>query len=494
LGESRDSDPDVLRTKFFASLPRYEYLGSLGHGGAGYVFKAVDRELDQVIAIKVLTRANPVESDAVLKRFKSEVTLNWKISHPNVCRLHNYGVAGDWSYLTMEFVDGQDLRTVIELESPIPAPRSLRILTQLTRAVAAAHAAGIVHRDLKPANVMIRPSDDVSILDFGMAHDTNRTDPRITGVGSAVGTPQYMSPEQLSGLVGDGRSDIYAIGAIAFELLTGHALFTGRTFFSVARKHLEAPLSRGALEKQGVSRELAAVVVRCLAKNPEERFLAADALADSLAALERHQTPRSNAAMTAVPVAVRKKTAVHRRSAILASAAIALPRLPRSRAVAGAESVDTRAETATVGAVKGGGLVNTSVVTAVATTPWRLPVVLVVDDEPQVRNFVCTYLSRSGFESVSSPSGEDALSLLETLTVDLIIIDVGMPGLDGFDTVQVLRSRPKHAQMPVLFMSGLPEKNRVLFAGQMGAVDFLPKPLNLKSLLEKVTAILGKPM
>jgi serine/threonine-protein kinase len=133
LGESRDLDPDVLRTKFFASLPRYEYVGSLGHGGAGYVFKAVDRELDLVIAIKVLTRANPVVSDDALKRFKSEVTLNWKISHPNVCRLHNYGVAGDWSYLTMEFVEGRDLRTVIELESPVPAPRSLRILTKLTR-------------------------------------------------------------------------------------------------------------------------------------------------------------------------------------------------------------------------------------------------------------------------------------------------------------------------------------------------------------------------
>jgi DNA-binding response OmpR family regulator len=120
--------------------------------------------------------------------------------------------------------------------------------------------------------------------------------------------------------------------------------------------------------------------------------------------------------------------------------------------------------------------------------------VLVVDDEKQVRNFVCTYLKRSGFESVPSSSGEDALSLLETLTVDLILIDVVMPGLDGFDTVQVLRSRPEQAQMPVLFMSGLPEKNRVLFAGQMGAVDFLPKPLNLKSLLEKITAILGKPV
>lgn len=492
MSKGRDSDPDVLRTKFFESLPRYKYLGTLGHGGAGYVFKAEDRELDLVIAIKVLTRANPVASDDALKRFKSEVTLNWKISHPNVCRLHNYGIAGDWSYITMEFVDGRDLRTVMELESPIPAPRSLRILTQLTRAVAAAHAAGIVHRDLKPANVMIRPSDDVCILDFGMALDTNRTDPRITGVGSAVGTPQYMSPEQLCGQIGDERSDIYAIGAIAFELLTGHALFTGRTFFSVARKHLEAPLSRRALEELGIARALAAVVVRCLAKNPKERFLGADALAASFAALERHQTPQTNAKMTAVLVAARTSTGVHRRSSILPLGAVPLPRLPSSRALSEGERVDTRAETATAEVGKEGELIDTIIVTAEDTTPARRLVVLVVDDELLVRNVVCTCLSRGGFASVPSPSGEDALSVLETLTVDLILIDVGMPGLDGFDTVRVLRSLPGKAQIPVLFMSGLPAKSRVLCANQMGA-DFLPKPLNLKSLLEKVTAILGKP-
>lgn len=133
-------------------------------------------------------------------------------------------------------------------------------------------------------------------------------------------------------------------------------------------------------------------------------------------------------------------------------------------------------------------------ITAAVTTRGRRPIVLVVDDEKQVRNFVCTYLKSSGFESVSSSSGEDALSLLQTLTVDLILIDVVMPGLDGFDTVQLLRSRPEQAQIPVLFMSGLPEKNRELVAGRMGAVDFLPKPLNLKSFLERVTAILGKPV
>jgi CheY-like chemotaxis protein/predicted Ser/Thr protein kinase len=439
------TDPSVLRDGFFASLPRYEYLGTLGRGGMGTVFKANDRELNEVIAIKVMGRAGGEERDTVLRRFKGEVSLNRKISHPNVCRLYDYGVVEDRPYLTMEFVEGRHLGTLIDLEGPVPAKKALPILAQITRAVAAAHAAGIVHRDLKPVNVMVRPSGDISVLDFGLAHDTTRTDPRITSVGKTVGTPHYMSPEQIQGRIVDERSDVYAIGAIAFELLSGRRMFTGRTFLSLAKKHLETTVSRDTLEGRGVSRELAATVLRCLEKKPEDRFPSAAVLAASFDALERLQAPRGPAAKP--PAAARVKTAVHQRSAILP-----------------------------------------------AGVPGRPPVVLVVDDEEPVRDLVCTYLRRGGFEAVPSTSGEDALTLLETLKVDLILIDVLMPGVDGFDTVRVLKSRPERAQIPVLFMSGFPEKNRVLFAGQTGAVDFLAKPLDLKSMLGKVTAILGKPV
>jgi len=456
---------DALRASFFASLPRYEDRGSLGRGGMGYVFKALDRELNEVIAIKVMSRADPNEREAVLRRFKAEVSLNRRITHPNVCRLHDYGVAGESPYLTMEFVDGKDLGTLIDSEGPVPAARALRILTQLTRGVAAAHAAGIVHRDLKPPNVMVRPSGDISILDFGLAHDSNQTVPRITRAGTTVGTPQYMSPEQLRGLVVDERSDIYAMGVMAFELLTGRRLFTGRTFLSLARKHFETPVSRETLEERGVSRELAAVVLRCLAKRPEERFQTAAAVATSLEALERLQAPRVPVATPAPPREARVKTAVHRRSSILPAVATATTAAPTA-APAVAVEVVPRA---------------------------RGPALLVVDDEDLVRNVVCEWLRRAGFEVVPATSGEDALTLFETRTFDLVLIDVLMPGLDGFDTVRVLKSRPERAAIPVLFMSGFPEKNRVVFAGQTGAVDFLSKPLDLKALVGKVIAILGKP-
>ena len=445
MRENSAATGDAVRASLFAALPRYKYLGLLGKGGMGYVFKAMDRELNEIIAIKVIGQDSGEESATVLRRFKSEVTLNRKISHPNVCRLFHYGVAGGLPYLTMEFVDGRDLGTLIDQESPMPAKKALRILTQLTRAVAAAHAAGIIHRDLKPGNVIVRPSGDISVLDFGLAYDTTRTDPRITQAGATVGTPNYMSPEQVQGRLVDERSDLYAIGAVAFELLTGHRMFTGRTFLSIAKKHLEMTVTRSTLEGRGVPRELAAMILRCLEKRPEDRFPSAAALAASFEALERMQEPWVPAAATP-PTAVRVKTAVRRRSAILPA------RAPEGRSS-----------------------------------------VLVVDDDEQVRDFVCAALRRSGFEAVSSPSGEDALTLLETRTVDLVLIDVQMPGVDGFDTVRVLKSKPAHARIPVLFMSGFPEKNRVLFASQTGAVDFLTKPLDLKLMLGKVTAILGQP-
>jgi serine/threonine-protein kinase len=456
----------------------------------GWVFKALDRELNEVIAIKVLSRSDPDERESALARFKGEVSLNRRISHPNVCHLYDYGVAGEFPFLTMEFVDGHDVGTLVDA-GRVPTPRALRILTQLTRGVAAAHAAGIVHRDLKPANVMIRPSGEISILDFGLAHDTTRTDPRLTRAGAAVGTPQYMSPEQLRGLVVDERSDIYAIGVMAFELLTGRRLFTGSNFYSLARKHIETPVSRDALEEAGVSRELAAVVLRCLEKKPEERFQTAADLATSLESLERLEGAHAPAAVPAAPREARIKTAVHRRSAILPAAA--MPTLPIPMQAISMPGVS-------LGAMSTPAMPSPAMPaeTPGAAAPEdeaapRPPVVLVVDDEDPVRNVICAWLRRAGFEAVPSTSGEDALTLFEERSFDLVLMDVLMPGLDGFDAVRVLKSRPERAAIPVLFMSGFPEKNRVLFAGQTGAVDFLSKPLDMKALVGKVVAILGKP-
>jgi serine/threonine protein kinase len=434
-------DPEFLRSVFFTDLPRYEYMEILGRGGMGIVFKVRDLELDEIIAMKVLWGAVGTDPEMLLARFKSEISLNRRIKHPNVCRLHDFGVSQSFPFVTMEYVPGRDLGHVIGQEGPLPAPRAVYLLGQVAQGVSAAHAVGIVHRDLKPANVMIRPSGEVSILDFGLAHDTTDPGPRITRIGTTVGTPHYMSPEQVQGEGADERSDIYSIGVIAYEALAGCSLYTASSALSVALKHVEEPVPVRPLEGKKVPRELIAIVLRCLRKDPATRFQTAAELATQLEMLRRLQEPEArplDLPQSRIP------TAVHDRSRLFE---------------------------------------------VIHPPPRR--VVLVVDDEPAIRRLISTTLKDGGFDALESESGEAALELLRTRAVDLILMDVLMPGVDGFDTVRILKSQPQHAATPVLFMSNFPEKNRVAFASQTGAIAFLPKPLRMATLLSEVRQILG---
>ena len=443
-GENVGFDPDMVREKFFSTLPRYEYLGTLGRGGMAFVYKAFDRDLKEEIAIKVLWDTSDVPSDMLLARFKSEINLNRKIKHPNVCRLYDFGMTGTFPYITMEYVPGLDLGHLMDGTGSLPPVRVVRLLRQVAAAVAAGHEVGIVHRDLKPANVIVRPSDEVSVLDYGLAHEKKGSNPRLTRRGDAVGTPHYMSPEQVQGKTVDERSDIYSLGVIAFEALTGTMLYDGSSFLSIARKHLDAPVPRELLEKAGVPRELSAIVVRCLRKEPEARFQTAGELADQLGKLSKLLEPRRSPSAEG-PRQSRIRTAARRKSGIL---------------------------------------------DAVKTLTRKKPLILVVDDEDSIRKLVSTALRRGGFDTIEKPSGEAALEFLGTQAVDLVLIDVQMPRMDGFDTVRVLKTQPDRAGIPVVFMSGFPEKNRIAFAGQTGAVDFLPKPLNLATLLDSIRRIL----
>lgn len=436
------SAPDVerLQASFFPGLPRYEFLETIGRGGMGLVLKVRDRELGEVIAMKILLGAAGSDHELLLSRFKGEVSLNRRIKHPNVCRLHDFGISGGFPYLTMEFVAGRDLGRLVEADGPLAAVRAVRILGQISRGVAAAHAVGVVHRDLKPANLMIRARDEVSILDFGLAYDTIQPSPRITQVGTTVGTPHYMSPEQIKGQAVDGRSDIYGIGAIAYEALVGRFLYEASTPLSVAMKHLEEPVPVGPLEERSVPRELIAIVLRCLRKEPAARFQTAAELASHLETLARLFEPAPDPPN---PTQRAVRTAVHDRGRILAS---------------------------------------------VAAPPKR--VVLIVDDEPAIRKLISQVLQEAGFETAESASGEIALDYLQTNAVDLVLMDVLMPGVDGLDTVRILKSQARTAAIPIIFISQFPERNRVAFASQTGAIAFMPKPLDLHALVEEARRIL----
>lgn len=250
---------------------RYEILGDLGDGGMGMVRKARDRETGAIVALKML-RPELADDPAIAERFKNELLLARKITHKNVCRIHEFGRAGDAAYISMEYVEGETLRALMQRRGALPVDEAVAIVRQLCAGLGEAHEQGVVHRDLKPENVMVDVNGNVKVMDFGIARSM---DTRTNLTVGWVGTPAYMSPEQASGASTTVRSDVYAVGLILYELLTGQATFSAETPVAVALKHIQerpqAPRSIDASIPASIER----IILRCLAKDPAERYASA---------------------------------------------------------------------------------------------------------------------------------------------------------------------------------------------------------------------------
>jgi serine/threonine protein kinase len=207
---------------------RYELLSELGHGGMGTVFKAHDLSLDEVVALKVL-RGDAPPDPGMAQRFRSEVKLAWRVRHRNVCGIHEYGEDGDLLYISMELVEGRDLKAILREQGALPWEEAYDVALQAAEGLQAIHGSGVIHRDLKPANI-IRDADGlVRLMDFGIAKAFGDEAQSVTRTGQVIGSPEYMSPEQWRGQELDFRSDIYALGVAIFELFTGHPPFQGES-------------------------------------------------------------------------------------------------------------------------------------------------------------------------------------------------------------------------------------------------------------------------
>ncbi len=247
---------------------RYEIIKLLGEGGMGAVYKARDQEVDRLVALKVI-RPELAGQSSVLQRFKQELILARTITHRNVIRIYDLGVSDGCRFITMEFIEGRDLSSILE-ERKLAPEEAVKILRQVSSALEAAHAEGVVHRDLKPQNVMIEPNGRVVVMDFGLARSMENSG--LTQAGAIMGTPAYMSPEQAKGLSADERSDIFALGIIFYQMLTGVVPFKGESALASLLLRTQGPPAPPKQLDNSIPQALNDIVLKALATDPANRY------------------------------------------------------------------------------------------------------------------------------------------------------------------------------------------------------------------------------
>ncbi len=257
---------------------RYEVLRELGRGGMGVVYKARDRETGEVVAVKVL-RAELANDPAWMERFKEELRLARRITHKNVCRVHDFVRTEDCAYISMEFVDGDSLRQILNRFGALNARTCVTVTRQICAGLQEAHAQEVIHRDLKPENVMLDRSGQIKLMDFGIASSPRTRDEKDAQV---FGTPAYMAPEQTEGGPVDTRTDTYAVGLILYEMIAGHPAFSDKAPPGASLKQArQGPSAPGHFEP-GTPPQIESTILRALRKTPEERFQTAEEFARSL--------------------------------------------------------------------------------------------------------------------------------------------------------------------------------------------------------------------
>jgi len=260
---------------------RYRLVAWLAKGGMGVVYQAHDELLNREVAIKFLTLER-FSSGEIGDRFRREARTVARLSHPNIMTLYDLDQERGWYYLVLEYIQGQDLQAYrLERGGQLPAGEVLPIIRGVLEALAYAHAQGVIHRDIKPQNIMLTPGNQVKVTDFGLA--LAEDDLRLTQEGTIIGSPFYLAPEMVSDGLADSRTDLYAVGAVLYELLTGRPPFSGNTPIAILSQILTAPVAPPRTLEPNIPTPLEAVILKLLAKKPADRYASAE---EALAALQ----------------------------------------------------------------------------------------------------------------------------------------------------------------------------------------------------------------
>ena len=280
VGAVRDPQQEVTDLELVREQLKeeYEIIEELGRGGMAIVFKARERQLERDVAIKVLPFSLSFDKEFV-ERFQREARTSAKLEHPNIIPIYRVGKSGRVIFFVMKFLRGKPLSSVLAARGTLAPPEIRQVLAQVARALAYAHRSGIVHRDIKPDNIMFDEHGLAMVTDFGIAKAA--TGGKLTGTGMSIGTPHYMSPEQARAQALDGRSDLYSLGVVAYQCLTGGVPFDGEDSFAIGYKHIMEELPTPALETPD-KRSLFEVIRKMMAKLPDHRFQNADDLVQAL--------------------------------------------------------------------------------------------------------------------------------------------------------------------------------------------------------------------
>ena len=274
-----DQSPSPRRTD-----DRYRIRRELATGGMATVYLADDLVLDRPVALKVLL-PRLARDPAFVDRFRREAQSAGRLRHPNIVAVYDWGVYSESYCIAMEFVEGRTLDAIIAEDGPMSSAKAARIAVEVAEALNAAHQEGLVHRDVKPGNIMVMPSGQIKITDFGIARAV-RDGRDLTQVGMVVGTASYLSPEQARGVEVDPRADLYALGVVLFEMVTGQLPFVGDSALAVAGHQVSTPPPRVRSVRSDLPLDLDLLVDRLLAKNPGDRYQSAISLAHELRKIE----------------------------------------------------------------------------------------------------------------------------------------------------------------------------------------------------------------
>ena len=261
-------------------IPGYKIQHRVGQGGMASVYLALQESLDRSVVLKILDISGPTANESLIERFLVEGRIVATLNHPNIITIYDIGIANDSLFISMEYIKGGDLKARMEL--PITPDTALDYLAKIGSGLATAHRMGVVHRDIKPANIMFKDDDTPLITDFGIAKQTDAIDNDLTSTGLFLGSPNYVSPEQADGIVIDGRADIYSLGCMFYEMLTGDKPYISATVFDVIIQHKQAPIPAFAEDLA----EFQPLLNKMMAKKRDERFSDADEMVESIRKLQ----------------------------------------------------------------------------------------------------------------------------------------------------------------------------------------------------------------